>query len=100
MLSHLFNGLVQVSESHGHGESSILEEYFALMTDPAHILFEITISVLFDVIVVYLGYQLFFKRLIIPKLRRDIHRELDDEHHVEHHDHTPGDSLEKCRGEQ
>lgn len=91
-------------ELHEHAEEAIVhaheggmwERYMSLLTDPAHILFEITISILFDVIIVYLGYQLIVKKLIIPKLRRDIHRELDAEHHIEHHDHVEGDESKSC----
>lgn len=84
--------------AHGHSHSEGLwERYLELLTDPAHILFELTISVLFDLLIVYLGYQLLLKRIILPKLRRDIHREIDAEHHVEHHDHSEGDDGQSCR---
>jgi hypothetical protein len=77
--------------SHGGGDGGWFGEYLALLQDPAHIAFEITISILFDIFIVYLGYQLIVKRVIIPRLRHQIHQEIDAEHHVDHHDHVAGD---------
>lgn len=82
--------------AHSHGGGDLWTEYLNLLTDPAHIMFELTISILFDLFIVYLGYQLLFKRIILPKLRRDIHREIDAEHHVQHHDHVEGDDSASC----
>lgn len=84
---------------HAHEENqehSWFEEYLYLLQDPAHVMFEITISVIFDFLIIFMGYKLFLKKIVLPKLRREIHKELDDEHHVIHHDHVPGDEGEAC----
>lgn len=62
------------------------EEFWQLATDPAHLLFELSFSVLFDVIVVSLIWGLIIKKMIIPRVKRDVHKEIDEEHGVEHHD--------------
>jgi len=67
------------------------QEYLQLLQDPAHIAFEITISILFDILVGFLGYQLLIKRVLIPRITAKLHKDIDAEHHVEHHDHVAGD---------
>jgi hypothetical protein len=106
----LLNGLPMAAhdhhehEEHGHeelsghahehgGDGGWFSEYLQLLQDPAHIAFEITISILFDLFIVYLGYQLFIKRVLIPRLRRDLHKELDAEHGVDHCEYEPGGDL-------
>jgi hypothetical protein len=59
-------------------------EYIAMLHDPAHILFEVTISIIFDFMIVYVGYQILVKRFIIPRLRKEIHAEIDREHELVH----------------
>lgn len=61
-------------------------EYVALLHDPAHILFELTLMAVFDFLIGYVGYKVVFKRLILPRLRREIHEEIDREHDVSHED--------------
>jgi hypothetical protein len=59
-------------------------EFLGLLADPAHILFEVVASLVIDVVVVAGLYGIIFKKFILPKLRRDIHREIDEEHGIEH----------------
>lgn len=92
LLVTIFTKLTEV-EHDATAETGWFDEYLALLQDPAHILFEITIGILFDLIIVYVGYQLIVKRLIIPRLRRDIHKEIDDEHGIKHHTHAVDDTL-------
>lgn len=88
-----------IAEAHGHDLTSWVDEYIQLLHDPAHILFELTFSVVFDFLIVYLGYQIFIKRVVIPRLRHEIHQEIDDEHHVAHHEHQTGDNVDDCEVE-
>ena len=61
-------------------------DYISLLHDPAHWLFEITVSIIFDLFVVYFGYQILVKKFIIPKLRKEIHEEIDREHELTHNE--------------
>jgi hypothetical protein len=70
-----------IPESHTAGWFS---EYIALLHDPAHILFEITLTIVFDFLIVYVGYKVVFKKIIIPRLRKEIHEEIDREHELTH----------------
>lgn len=70
-----------IHRAHDHDqEHGFWEGYFGLLTDPAHLAFEVTFSIFFDIIVVGLIVQ----KLIIPKLRKDIHKEIDQEHGITH----------------
>lgn len=72
-------------EEHAHGAAeSFFDEYFSLLTNPAHIAFELTLMLIIDVIL--LG-------LLVPTIRRYVnarlqrqHAELDAEHGIQHHD--------------
>jgi hypothetical protein len=59
-------------------------EYLGMLHDPAHILFEVTISIVFDFLIIYVGYQIVVKKHIIPRLRKQIHDEIDREHDLTH----------------
>jgi hypothetical protein len=62
----------------------MLNEYFHLITDPAHGLAEITYTLLFDVLVVGLIWGVFFNKFLLPKIKRDIHSEIDSSHGYSH----------------
>jgi hypothetical protein len=74
-----------ITEDHG----SWFADYISLLHDPAHWLFEITVSIIFDLFVVYFGYQILVKRFIIPRLRKEIHEEIDREHELTHEEAKP-----------
>lgn len=61
-------------------------EYFTIVSDPAHIGAEITWSIVFDLVLVWFFYGVVFKKLLLPKVRRDLHAEIDAEHGVPAHD--------------
>ncbi len=65
------------------------QDFLSVLLDPAHILSEIVFTIVFDGIIIYLGYQVFFKRIILPRIRKQIHEEVDEEHGV-HHDPLTG----------
>jgi len=60
------------------------ETWWGIATDFNHIIAELLWTALFDGVVVWLLYGIVWKRVLLPKLRRDIHREIDDEHGIEH----------------
>lgn len=69
---------------HEHEGMSILEEAFSIFSDPAHILAEVGWTLIQDVIIIWLFYGIVFKKIILPKLRRDIHTEIDEQHGINH----------------
>lgn len=75
----------EVHDSHGAG-ASFTEEYLELLGSPAHWLFELTFSLIFDIIVIALIYGIVIKKIIIPRLRKKIHAEVDQEHGIAPHD--------------
>lgn len=74
--------------SHEHGEDDFWADFLSVALDPAHILAEAVFTIVFDGLFIYLGYQILFKRLILPRLRREIHEELDEEHGIIHDENT------------
>ena len=56
------------------------EEFWGIATDPAHLMFELVFSIFFDVLIVSVIYGILIKKFLIPKLRKDIHKEIDREH--------------------
>lgn len=74
-------------EIHNHAaEAGIWEEFWQLATDPAHLLFELAFSMMFDVLIVSVIWGVIIKKIIIPRVKRDVHKEIDEEHGVELHD--------------
>lgn len=59
---------------------SLYKDYIGLMTDVPHILFELTLEAITGLAV----YP--FARRLLRVYRDRIHREIDAEHGVEHHD--------------
>jgi hypothetical protein len=60
------------------------ETWWEIATDPNHIIAELIWTVIFDGLFVWFLYGVVFKRLILPKLRKDIHKEIDEEHGIQH----------------
>lgn len=73
-------------ELHAHESSDFLTEFGELLSSPAHWAFELLFSVLFDLIVISLIYGILIKRVIIPRLKKTIHAEIDKEHGLPEHD--------------
>jgi hypothetical protein len=69
---------------HEHEGMSILEEAWAVFSDPSHIIAELGWTIIQDVLIIGLLYGIVFKKVILPKLRKDIHKEIDAEHGIEH----------------
>lgn len=60
------------------------ETWWSIATDPNHIIAELLWTVIFDGLIVWFLYGIVFKKYLLPKLRRDIHAEIDEEHGIEH----------------
>ena len=60
------------------------ETWFDIVTDPNHIIAEIIINILFDGLIIALGYGIIIKKVVMPYLRKNIHRYVDDKHGVVH----------------
>jgi hypothetical protein len=72
--------------SHDEGAMSFWDEVVSITFDPAHIVAEVFWQVVFDVVLVAFLYGVVFKKWLLPRLRKQIHHELDAEHGIEHHD--------------
>lgn len=68
---------------HEHGDS-LLQEFWALFTDPAHALAELASAIVFDLVVIALVWGVLIKKVIIPKITKKVHAEIDREHGIEH----------------
>lgn len=76
-------------EPHDHsheGGAGVWEEFLELATDPAHLLFELSFSLVFDILIVSVIWGIVIKKIIIPRVKRDVHKELDAEHGIAPHD--------------
>ncbi|CAB4128254.1 hypothetical protein UFOVP111_18 [uncultured Caudovirales phage] len=58
--------------------------WWDIATDPNHIIAELIWTVIFDGLFVWFLYGVVFKKYILPKLRKDIHKEIDAEHGIQH----------------
>ena len=81
------NLITLAAEAHEHEETlSFWDEVFSITFDTAHILADVFWQIVFDVVLVAFLYGVVFKRWLLPRLRKQIHHELDSEHGIEHHD--------------
>ena len=73
----------------GHAEDAELglwEEAWEIFTDPSHIIAELGWTIIQDVVIIWLLYGIVFKKIILPRLRKEIHKEIDEEHNISHDD--------------
>lgn len=73
-------------ELHAHEHADFMTEFTELLSSPAHWAFELLFSVLFDLIVISLIYGFIIKRVIIPRLKKSLHDEIDKEHGIASHE--------------
>jgi len=76
-----------IAEAEHESAGGVLAEYVSILTDPAHVLVELTFLVVVDGVLVGLLWPL-IRRFIDAKLRRQ-HEQFDREHGIHHHgDHV------------
>ena len=83
------------AHSHVHdieGES-VWQQAFELITEPAHAITEVFYSLLFDALLIPITI-LIYKKIREPKLRQEIHNEIDKEHGIDHLECTDKDVAE------
>ena len=61
----------------------MLEEAWKVFSDPSHIIAEIGWNIIFDLLIITLGYGIIVKKIILPK----IHKYIDDKHDVKHEEY-------------
>lgn len=69
-------------------------EYISLLTDPAHLLFELTFTVAFDGLIIALLYGIVFKKFILPKIQKKMHQDFHDEHGLDSDDCDPEEVIQ------
>lgn len=71
-----------------HEGATFWEEFWHVFTDPAHILSEIAWHLIIEILIIAFIYGVVIKKIILPKLRKEIHREIDEEHGIQHNADT------------
>ncbi len=72
-----------MEHEHEHG-ASLWAEFWAVFTDPAHAMAEFASAIIFDLVVIALLWGVLIKKVIIPKITKKVHAEIDREHGIEH----------------
>ncbi len=66
------------------GPYNFWQDAWSVTTDPAHIFAELVFTVIFDGLIVAVFYNLIFKKIILTKLRKEIHKDIDEAHGTTH----------------
>lgn len=75
-----------VADVHSHStDGNVWESAWELITEPAHAITEVFYSLLFDALLIPVTI-LVYRKIREPKLRAQIHAEIDSEHGVDHDD--------------
>ena len=77
--------LLVLHDSHEE-TGNFLHDYWQLLTDPVHLSVEITITLLFDVLLLGLLWPTIVR--FVKRRLEASHRELDEEHGITHHPDT------------
>jgi p-aminobenzoyl-glutamate transporter AbgT len=83
------------ADEHLHGESeseglvAIWNEAWSVISDPAHAIAEVFYNIAVDLVIIPI-VVLLYKKIREPKLRAQIHKEIDEEHGVTHEDCSGG----------
>ncbi len=75
---------IRLEAGHEEVAHDLWGEAWSIFTDPSHILAELGWTVIQDVIVIWLFYGIIFKKVILPRIRKEIHKEIDEEHNIKH----------------
>ena len=60
------------------------ETWFAIFSDKNHIIAELLWQLIFDGFAIAFLYGFVVKKIIIPRLRLSLHKEIDEEHGITH----------------
>lgn len=83
LLTLVASNPVQVVMEHEHS-GNFWNDFISIATDPAHLLFEVLFTIVFDGVIVALFWGVLIKKVLLPRLRKDIHEEIDQEHGINH----------------
>lgn len=64
-----------------------METWWSVTTDPNHIIAELIFNLIFDGLIITLGYGIIIKKIVMPHLRKNIHKYIDTKHNVEHEEY-------------
>lgn len=64
-----------------------METWVDIVTDPNHIIAEVIINIVFDGLIIALGYGIIIKKVVMPALRKNIHKYIDQKHNMEHEEY-------------
>ena len=76
--------LIEFVTEAGHTAEGLWPEAWAIFSDPSHIIAELGWTLIQDVVLIWLLYGTVWKKMILPRLRREIHKEIDEEHNIQH----------------
>lgn len=77
---------IHLATDHAATESDLWGEAWSIFSDPSHIIAELGWTIIQDVVIIWLLYGTVFKKIILPRLRKEIHEEIDEEHNIKHDD--------------
>jgi len=60
------------------------ETWWSIFTDPNHVIAELLWTLIQDVFIVWFLYNTLFKKYVLPKIHREVHTEIDNEHGIVH----------------
>lgn len=60
------------------------ETWLDIFLNPSHIIAELLWNLVFDVILISLGYGVVIKKIVMPYLKRTIHKHIDTKHGIQH----------------
>lgn len=60
------------------------ETWLDIFLSPSHIIAEVLWTLIENVVLGWLLYGIVFKKYLLPRLRKDIHKEIDKEHNIVH----------------
>jgi len=78
--------MLPLGEESYHRNESFWTQFLDLLTNPAHLAFELFFTVMFDGIFIALIWGVVIKRYVMPRLRKQIHADIDKEHGVQEHE--------------
>ena len=78
--------LIRMAAEAHSSNAGLWEEAWSIFTDPSHIIAELGWTLIQDVVLIWLLYGTIWKKMILPRLRREIHKEIDEEHNISHDD--------------